>query len=97
MDLKITYNDGKTVLVEIKPAKETTPPEYKGRKTKRYITEGMTYVKNQNKWKAAQEYALDRGWEFQIWTENHLSALGILPNPKKKLKPLAPIKAKKRT
>jgi len=97
MDLKITYNDGKTVLVEIKPAKETTPPEYKGRKTKRYITEGMIYVKNQNKWKAAQEYALDRGWEFQIWTEKHLSALGILPNPKKKLKPLGPIKVKKRT
>jgi len=96
MDLKITYNDGKTILVEIKPEKETSPPEFNGRKTKKYLTEGMTYVKNMNKWKAARNYAADRGWGFQIWTEKELAAMGILPNPKKKLKPLVPIKAKKR-
>jgi hypothetical protein len=27
MDLRITYTDGRTVLVEIKPAKETEPPK----------------------------------------------------------------------
>ena len=62
----------KTYLVEIKPDKQTRPPEYPGRKTKRYITESLTFVKNQAKWKAAKSYALDRGWEFMILTENHL-------------------------
>ena len=27
VDLKITFNDGKTILVEIKPNKETAPPK----------------------------------------------------------------------
>ena len=30
MDLKINFKDGKTVLVEIKPDKETKPPSFKG-------------------------------------------------------------------
>jgi hypothetical protein len=85
------------VLVEIKPNKETAPPKFSGRKTKRYINEGMTYVKNVNKWKAAQSYAADRGWAFQIWTENELGAMGILPQPKKKIKPLKPLRKPKNT
>jgi len=96
MDLKITYSDGKTFLVEIKPEKETSPPEFKGRKTKKYISEGMTYIKNMNKWAAAQNYAADRGWGFQVWTEKELSSMGILPKPKRTLKPLKPLKVKKR-
>ena len=99
MDLKITFSNGKTVLVEIKPEKETKPPTFNGKKTKRYINEGMTYIKNMNKWSAAQEYAADRGWGFEIWTENKLSIMGILPKPKKTIKPikkLPPLKVKKR-
>lgn len=98
MDLKITFSNGKTVLVEIKPEKETKPPAFNGKKTKRYINEGMTYIKNMNKWSAAQEYAADRGWGFEIWTENKLSIMGILPKPKKTIKPikkLPPLKVKK--
>jgi len=91
MDLKITWKNGKTCLVEIKPEKETKPPPFHGKKSKRYISEGMTYVKNMNKWSAAQEYAADRGWGFEIWTENHLEAMGILPKPKKKFKPIKPL------
>jgi hypothetical protein len=99
MDLKITFSNGKTVLVEIKPEKETKPPAFNGKKTKGYINEGMTYIKNMNKWSAAQEYAADRGWGFEIWTENKLSIMGILPKPKKTIKPikkLPPLKVKKR-
>lgn len=62
----------KTYLVEIKPDRQTKPPEFPGRQTKRYITESLTFIKNQAKWKAAKQYALDRGWEFIILTENHL-------------------------
>lgn len=90
VDLKIVYESGKTVLIEIKPEKETMPP-VGNRRTKRYITEGYTYVKNMNKWKAANEYAKDRGWEFQIWTEKTLQAMNIMP---KALKPLKPFKRK---
>lgn len=62
----------KTYLVEIKPKAQTQPPVYPGRKTQRYLTESMTFIKNQSKWKAATEYAKDRGWEFLILTELEL-------------------------
>jgi len=91
VDLKITFNDGKTILVEIKPDKETVPPK-RPDKSKRYIGEAMTYVKNMNKWEAASKYAKDRGWDFQIWTENTLKSMGIMKEQKGKLKPLTPLK-----
>jgi hypothetical protein len=62
----------KTFLVEVKPYKQTLPPEYPGKRTQRYLIESMTYIKNQAKWKAAGEYARDRGWEFKIVTEHEL-------------------------
>lgn len=97
-DLKIKMSSGKVYLIEIKPDKETRPPEGK-RKTKQYITEGLTYIKNENKWKAATSFAKDRGWEFQIWTEKTLQSMGIMPksqsNKLKPLKPLAPYKRRK--
>tara|TARA_R110000824_G_scaffold49838_12_gene139698 strand:- start:3265 stop:3708 length:444 start_codon:yes stop_codon:yes gene_type:complete len=77
VDLKINFNDGRTLLVEIKPKKQTKPPGKKKRKTKRYITEVMRYGTNTSKWEYATEYAKDRGWEFQIWTEDTLRELGI--------------------
>ena len=97
MDLKITYTNGKTVLIEIKPEKETKPPK-RPDKSKRYISEAMTYVKNMNKWEAAAEFAKDRGWGFEIWTEKELTAKGIMPSVSKKgsLKPLKPLKPMKR-
>lgn len=62
----------KTYLVEIKPDKQTRPPEVPSRKTKRFLIEAATYIKNEAKWKAARQYASDRGWEFMIITEHHL-------------------------
>jgi hypothetical protein len=91
IDLKITFNNGKTILVEIKPEKETAPPK-RPDKTKRYLNEALTYVKNQNKWQAANEFAKDRGWEFQIWTEKTLERMNILPKALKPLKPFKPVK-----
>jgi hypothetical protein len=78
---------------------ETKPPK-KPDRSRRYINESMTYVKNMNKWSAAQSYAADRGWEFQIWTEIQLTEMGIMPKqskkgPLKKLKPLKPFRKKK--
>lgn len=87
MDFYIKFKDGKVLLVEVKPHKQTSPPEGK-RRTKKFLEEAVTYVKNRNKWEAAAEYAANKGWEFQIWTENELRAMGILPKPFKPLKPL---------
>jgi hypothetical protein len=62
----------KTLIIEVKPKKQTKEPEKKKRITKQYINEVTTWGVNQAKWKAATEYCLDRGWEFKIVTEDHL-------------------------
>src|SRR6056297_1054383 len=53
MDLWFKTRDGKTYIVEIKPKSQTQPPKTPKRKTRRYIKESLSYVKNQSKWKAA--------------------------------------------
>jgi CRISPR/Cas system CMR-associated protein Cmr5 small subunit len=76
IDFKITVKDKnnsfKTYLIEVKPAKQTIPPIYPGRRTQRYLGESLTYMKNTSKWKAAIEYAKDRNWEFKLITEQEL-------------------------
>jgi hypothetical protein len=62
----------KTMMLEVKPKKQTKAPEQQKRVTKRYITEVTTWGVNQAKWKAATEYCLDRNWEFKLITEDHL-------------------------
>lgn len=61
-----------TLLIEVKPKRQATEPVKKSRITKQYIREVVTYSVNQAKWKAANEYCLDRGWEFKILTEQDL-------------------------
>lgn len=73
----LVYMDGEVFLIEIKPDKETKPPKPPKRKTKRYINEVTTYIKNEDKWHAAKIYAEKRGWKFVIWTEHTLTAMGI--------------------
>lgn len=62
----------KTMLLEVKPKKQTQEPEKKKRITKQYIAEVTTWGVNQAKWAAATDYCLDRGWEFMLITEDHL-------------------------
>lgn len=61
----------KKVLIEVKPKKETKPPQYKRRTKSVLIAEAM-YSQNQAKWAAAEEFCLDNGWEFKILTEKEL-------------------------
>ena len=77
MDLWFQTDEGKTFIVEIKPKGQTQVPKKPQRQTRRYIKESLTYVKNRSKWKAAEEYAADRGWHFEIWTEDTLRSFGI--------------------
>jgi hypothetical protein len=77
IDFAIIFKNGNKYLVEVKPDKETKPPKPPKRKTKRFLSEQLTFAKNQSKWKAANEFALDNGWKFVVWTENHLKSLGL--------------------
>lgn len=60
------------ILIEIKPKAQTVIPKKKTRITKKYLREIFIYGINEAKWKAADEYCKDRGWTFQILTEDHL-------------------------
>ena len=62
-------NERKTYLVEIKPHIQTKEPKIQKRKTRKYITEVATWGINSAKWRAAEEYCLERGWEFIIMDE----------------------------
>jgi hypothetical protein len=84
MDLKMVMENGKTYLIEIKPDKETRIPTG-SKKTKRYLNESFTYI---NKWTAAKEYAENRGWYFEIWTEKNEPLKTLIPKSTKPLKPL---------
>lgn len=74
-DFYVEYKskDGKNkkVLIEVKPARETKPPQYKRRTKSALIAESL-YTQNQAKWAAAQEFCEDNGWEFRILTEKEL-------------------------
>lgn len=61
-----------TIMVEIKPDKETRPPAIQKKPNKRYIQEVYTWGVNEAKWKAATEYCLDKKWQFMVLTEKHL-------------------------
>lgn len=72
--IKVKESNGsiKKYIIEIKPKKQTIEPQVKKRKTKGYIYEVYEYVKNQAKWKAAEEWCADKGYEFKIFTEDDL-------------------------
>ena len=72
--IKVKESNGqiKKYIIEIKPKKQTIEPIPQKRKTKGYIYEVYEYVKNQAKWKAAEEWCADKGYEFKIFTEDDL-------------------------
>ena len=72
--IKVKESNGsiKKYIIEIKPKKQTVEPQVQKRKTKGYIYEVYEYAKNQAKWKAAEEWCADRGYEFKVLTEDDL-------------------------
>lgn len=68
----MTRSGPQTFLIEIKPDAQTRPPQPGKRKTQRYLQESMTFIKNQSKWKYADQYCKDRGWVFKVITEKEL-------------------------
>lgn len=61
------------MMVEVKPYVQTIKPERTKRKReKTFITEVETYSKNVAKWKAAEQFCKQRGWQFRLITEKDL-------------------------
>jgi hypothetical protein len=61
-----------TMVIEIKPDIQTRIPVKKEKNTRRYINELKTFGVNTAKWKAAEQYCLDRKWQFKVLTEKEL-------------------------
>jgi len=72
--MKVREANGKIskYLVEVKPKRQVEGPTPQQKKTKRYITEVMTYATNKAKWEAAEQYCRDRLWKFKLITEVEL-------------------------
>lgn len=60
------------VVIEIKPFKETIEPKPQKSLTKKYLYEVKTWGINSSKWKAAEIYCQERGWQWKIITEKEL-------------------------
>ena len=74
--VKYQGNDGiiKEEVIEIKPARQVAGPNpTPKRKTKAWAKSVETYVTNMAKWKAAAEWASDRGMSFRLITEKELN------------------------
>lgn len=71
--VKVKRRDGlvMTYILEVKPEFQTKQPVRK-RKTKRFIEESVTYAVNQEKWRAADIFCKEHGWEFKVITEKDL-------------------------
>jgi hypothetical protein len=65
--------NAKKYLIEVKPKKQTLPPNEKPtKKTAAWKREVLTFMKNHAKWEAAKDFCEDRQMKFLILTEDHL-------------------------
>lgn len=72
--VKMKNQSGKieTVVIEVKPYKQTQEPTPQKKMTKSYLYEVKTWAINKSKWDAAKKYCDNRGWKFMIMTEHEL-------------------------
>lgn len=69
--ITVRAKDGstKTYMVEVKPRAQRLPPS---KKSKNYLNEALTFIKNKSKWTYAKEYCRTRGWKFMVIDETDL-------------------------
>ena len=72
--IKVREKSGKVTkyIIEVKPKKQTQPPNDKNKRTAAYKRAALTFMKNRAKWDAAQDFCEDRQMNFLILTEDHL-------------------------
>lgn len=61
------------MVIEVKPKNQCTPPERGKKQMRTYIKEVARWGVNDSKWKAAEDFCIDRGWKFVIFTEDDLA------------------------
>ena len=74
-DFFVQLKNGKQIIIEVKPYKETHPPYRKGnskKSKKTMLYESNTWSVNQAKWKAAMNWCSKMDMEFKILTERQL-------------------------
>ena len=73
--IKYVNSKGQVIreVIEVKPKRQLNPPKEPKRRTKSWLNEVRTYMVNQAKFKAADEYCKDRKYSFRILTEDHLT------------------------
>lgn len=64
-----------TVVIEVKPQKQTIAPIPKNIITNAYINEVQTWGINQAKWEAANKYCSSKDWKFMLVTEKELGIM----------------------
>ena len=71
VDFYVKTEIGQEWMVELKPFKQTKPPK---KNNKNYLTESITFVKNQLKWESATKYAVSKGMRFVVITDKEIKA-----------------------
>jgi len=78
LDFAVKFKEGPIYVIEVKPSAQTKRPvRKKGKAQSKFIKEATTYTKNMSKWYAARAYCEERGYVFEIWTQDTLESLGI--------------------
>lgn len=72
LQIRTPQNTIETLVVEIKPYKQTIPPTHTSLTGRKKLREAVEYAKNQAKWQAASAWAKQRGWKFVVITEKEL-------------------------
>lgn len=72
LKVKDKNNEIKKYIIEIKPEKQTKPPQQRKKKTKTYLNEIATYQKNVSKWTQAEKFCQSNNIIFKIITEKEL-------------------------
>jgi hypothetical protein len=70
--IKENTGDVKTKVIEVKPFKQTKKPERGKKRKATYANECATYVVNQAKWRAAEDFCSKKNWEFLVLTEKEI-------------------------
>ena len=74
--MKVRQADGSTkkFIIEVKPKSQCKQPvKNPKRRTTKWFNEVKTFAINQAKWKSAREFCEDKGMEFKIVTEDHIT------------------------
>jgi hypothetical protein len=65
-------NEIETIVVEIKPDKQTKEPKRGEKSNRTFLTEMVQYQINKSKWDSASKFCSKNGWKFMVLTENNL-------------------------